>query len=96
MDPLGAGALPGERGVEWIAVRRLAPGLALDEADGDTAGDVDGGQELQAGVGHAPNGTERAQRDARRSKSRTTSSGHARALATSAPIRHGHDGWSSQ
>src|SRR5205085_61949 len=55
VDPLGARRLPRERRVERVPVRGLAAGLALDEPDGDAAGDVDGGQQLQvgrAGSGH--------------------------------------------
>ena len=50
VDPLGAAGLPGERGLERVAVGGLAAGLALDEPDGGPAGDVDGGQELQTGA----------------------------------------------
>ena len=54
VHPLGAGVLPGERRRERVAVRRLGAGLALDEADGLTVGDVDGGQQHEAG--RAPGG----------------------------------------
>ena len=49
VDPLGARLLPGQRGVERVAVGGLAPGLALDEAHGLAVGDVDGGQQLEVG-----------------------------------------------
>ena len=44
MDPLGAVALPGQRGVQRIAVAGLGAGLALDQAHGLAVGDVDGGK----------------------------------------------------
>ena len=47
VDPLGAVALPGQRGVERVAVAGLGAGLALDEADGLAVGDVDGGQQRE-------------------------------------------------
>ena len=48
VDPLGARLLPGERGVERVAVRRLGAGLALDQAHGLPVRDVDGGQQRRA------------------------------------------------
>ena len=49
VDPLRAARLPVERRAERVAVRGLGAGLALDEADGLAAGDVDGGQQGQCG-----------------------------------------------
>ena len=48
VDPLGAGALPGQRGVQRVAVGGLGAGRALHQADGLAVGDVDGGQEFEA------------------------------------------------
>ena len=48
VHPLGAVALPGEGGLQRVAVAGLGAGLALDQADGLAVGDVDGGQEGEA------------------------------------------------
>ena len=48
VHPLGAVALPLQRGLDRVAVRRLAAGLALHQPDGLAVGDVDGGQQLEA------------------------------------------------
>ena len=49
MDPLGSGVLPGQRGVEWVAVPAAGSVFALDELDCLAAGDVDGGKEFKDG-----------------------------------------------
>ena len=54
VHPLGAVALPLQRGLERVAVGRLAAGLPLHEADGLSVGDVDGGEELQLRHGDQP------------------------------------------
>jgi len=51
VDPLGACRLPGQGGLEGVAVGRLAARCALHQADRLTAGDVDGGQQDQSRVG---------------------------------------------
>ena len=64
VHPLGAVALPGQRGLERVAVGGLAAGLALHQADGLAVGDVDGGEQLQLRHGDQP-------RDARPTVRRT-------------------------
>ena len=54
VHPLGAVALPLQRGLERVAVGGLAAGLPLDEPDGLAVGDVDGGQQLQLRHGDQP------------------------------------------
>src|SRR5262249_38992860 len=49
VQPLGPGLLPGERGGERVAVRRLGAGLAMNEPDGLAVADVDGGEEFERG-----------------------------------------------
>ena len=49
MDPLGPGPLPGEGGLERVAVGGLAAGLALHEPDGPAVRHVDGGEQFEAG-----------------------------------------------
>lgn len=51
MQPLGAGALPGEGGLQGRAVGGLRTGLAVDQADGLAVADVDGGEEFEL-LGH--------------------------------------------
>ena len=41
-----------QRGLERVAELAAGAGDALDELDGTAPDDVDGGQELEAGVGH--------------------------------------------
>ena len=53
VHPLRAVALPGQRGLERVAVGGLAAGLALDQAHGLAVGDVDGGEELQLRHAHS-------------------------------------------
>ena len=49
VDPVGALAREVERGVDGVAVVGLGAGLALREADGLAAGDIDSGQQDQFG-----------------------------------------------
>ena len=51
VDPLRAGLLPAQRGLDRVAEPLLGAGHALDELDGLAVGDVDGGQQLEVG-GH--------------------------------------------
>ena len=51
MDPLGAVALPGHRGVKGGAVLGFAARLALDQAHRLAVHDVDGRQQNQSHVG---------------------------------------------
>ena len=53
VDPLGAGLLPAQRRLDRVAEPLLRAGDALDELDGLAVGDVDGGQQLEVGVGTA-------------------------------------------
>src|SRR5690606_35902086 len=48
VDPLGAVALPRQRGLDRRPVGGLGAGLALDESHGLAVGDVDGGQQLES------------------------------------------------
>ena len=50
VQPLGALLLPREGGLERVAELAAGAGDALDELDGAALDDVDGGQELQAGL----------------------------------------------
>jgi hypothetical protein len=56
VDPLGAGVLPAQRGLDRVAEPLLGAGHALHELDGLAIGDVDGGQQLEVlrrfGLGH--------------------------------------------
>src|SRR6202012_3062290 len=45
VDPVGAGLLPGQRGLHRVAVAGLGAGLALEKPDGLTVGHVDRGQQ---------------------------------------------------
>ena len=47
VDPLGAGLLPAQRGLDRVAEPLLGAGHALHELDGLAVGDVDGGQQLE-------------------------------------------------
>ena len=47
MNPLRPGSLPGEGGVQRVAVAGLGARGALDQPDGLAAGHVDGGQQRQ-------------------------------------------------
>ena len=47
VDPLGAGLLPAQRGLDRVAEPLLGAGHALDQLDGLAVGDVDGGQQLE-------------------------------------------------
>src|SRR5690606_15076030 len=51
VDPLGALLRPGPGGLARVAVGGLGAGLPLDETDGLTVDDVDGGKQLEAGHG---------------------------------------------
>ena len=63
VHPLGAVALPLQRRLDRVAVRRLAARLALHQADGLAVGDVDGGQQLAGTViGSFGTGRARARR----------------------------------
>ncbi len=96
VDPLGALLLPGQRRLERVAVRRLAAGLALDEAHGLAVGDVDGGQQLESagrGRGHAAKPYRRAAVEERgRGRPGRTSSDRQQDAEAGAP----HDGTSHQ
>ncbi len=48
MDPFRAGSLPGQRGLQRVAVAGFGAGRALDQPDGLAAGDVDRGQQGEA------------------------------------------------
>ena len=50
VDPLGAGLLPAQRGLDRVAEALLGAGHALDQLDGLAARDVDGGQQLEVGT----------------------------------------------
>ena len=47
MHPLGAVVLPGQRGVERVAVAGLGAGRALHQAYGLAVGDIHGGQQFE-------------------------------------------------
>ena len=47
VDPLGAGLLPAQRGLDRVAEPLLGAGDALHQLDGLAVGDVDGGQQLE-------------------------------------------------
>ena len=47
VQPLGARALPGQGGLQRVAVGGLGAGLAVHEADGLAVADVDGGEEFE-------------------------------------------------
>ena len=47
VDPLGAGLLPAQRGLDRVAEPLLGAGHALHELDGLAVRDVDGGQQLE-------------------------------------------------
>ena len=47
VDPLGAGLLPAQRGLDRVAEPLLGAGHALHQLDGLAVRDVDGGQQLQ-------------------------------------------------
>ncbi len=49
VDPLGALIDPVAGGVDGVAVAGLGAGLALRQPDGLAAGDVDGGEQDEAG-----------------------------------------------
>ena len=73
VDPLGALPLPGERGLERVAVVRFAAGGALNEADRLAVGDVDGGQEAAGPRSRSFGQVEHDQ--GRRSRTSTVSAG---------------------
>ena len=88
VDPLRAGLLPAQRGLDRVAEPLLGAGDALDELHGLAVGDVDGGQELEVG-GHAQNPRSRRQShlgaaSQRRPNSMTWSTGAASRLTISA------------
>ena len=47
VDPLGAGLLPAQRGLDGVTEPLLGPVDALDQLDGLAALDVDGGEEFE-------------------------------------------------
>ncbi len=52
VQPLGSGALPGQRRLQRVAVGGLGAGLAVHQADGLPVPDVDGGQQFQPVARH--------------------------------------------
>ena len=60
VNPLRPGPLPGQRGVQRVAVARLGPGRALHQPDRLAAGHVHGGQQGQAAVRLRHHGPTRA------------------------------------
>jgi hypothetical protein len=51
MQPLGPGFLPPQCGLDRVTEALLGPCDALDELDGLSPGDVDGGQQFEVGHG---------------------------------------------
>ncbi len=50
VQPLGAGLLPAQRGLDRVTEPLLGPGHPLDQLNGLSAGDVDGRQQLEVRV----------------------------------------------